>query len=101
MGASLDEIVADYMKSYENYYGVKPGDDKYDLIAEGNVKEMLRAMAGLEKGADLAGVDLQKAAETYLTPSSARPWPPASTATWGPTSPAWPWPPPALRWATS
>ena len=67
MGASLDEIVADYMKSYENYYGVKPGDDKYDLIAEGNVKEMLRAMAGLEKGADLTGVDLQKAAETYLT----------------------------------
>ncbi len=67
MGASVEEIVADYMKSYENYYGVKAGDDKYDLIAEGNVKEMLRAMAGLDKGADLTGVDLAKAAETYLT----------------------------------
>ena len=28
---------------------------------------MLRAVAGLEKGADLTEVDLAKAAETYLT----------------------------------
>lgn len=69
MGASLDEIVADYMLSYENYYHLDPVDDaeKYDMIAEKNVKEMLRAVAGLEKGAPLEGVDLQAAAEAYLT----------------------------------
>ena len=69
MGADLDEIVADYMKSYENYYHLDPeaDKDKYDLIADGNVMEMLRSIAGLEKGADLTGVDLAKAAEDYLT----------------------------------
>ena len=36
------------------------------LIAEKNVKEMLRAVAGLGVGASLENVDLQAAAETYL-----------------------------------
>lgn len=69
MGASLDEIVADYMQSYVNYYHLDPvaDKDKYDLIAGGNVMEMLRSVAGLEKGADLADVDLAAAAEAYLT----------------------------------
>lgn len=67
MGASLDEIVADYMESYVNYYHIAATDSKYDLIAQGNVMEMLRAVAGLDKGADLSQTDLAKAAETYLT----------------------------------
>ena len=66
MGWSEEQIVADYMLSYENYYGIEPGTDKYDLIAEKNVKEMLRAVAGLGVGASLENVDLQAAAETYL-----------------------------------
>ena len=66
MGAGEDEIVADYMLSYVNYYGVEPGTEKYDMIAEKNVKEMLRFVAGLEKDADLAGADLRQAAENYL-----------------------------------
>ena len=69
MGAKLEDIVADYMTSYVNYYHIDPvaDKDKYDLIAEGNVMEMLRAVAGLEKGADLSKTDLAKAAESYLT----------------------------------
>ena len=69
MGASLEEIVTDYMQSYVNYYHLDPvaDKDKYDLIAGGNVMEMLRSVAGLEKGADLTGVDLAAAAEAYLT----------------------------------
>ena len=67
MGASLDEIVADYMASYSNYYGITAADSKYGLIAQGNVMEMLRTVAGLDKGADLSKTDLAKAAETYLT----------------------------------
>ena len=66
MGRAEDEIVADYMVSYANYYGIEEGTEKYDMIAEKNVKEMLRAVAGLEKGASLEGVDLQSAAEAYL-----------------------------------
>lgn len=67
MGRSKDEIVADYMLSYTNYYGIEAGTEKYDMIVEKNIKEMLRSVAGLETGASLDGVDLQFAAEAYLT----------------------------------
>ena len=69
MGASEEEIVADYMTSYTNYYHLDPVADaeKTDMIAEKNVREMLRAVAGLEKGASLADVNLADAAENYLT----------------------------------
>ena len=66
MGASLEEIQTDYMQSYLNYYGVEKGSEKYNLIRDAHINAMLRAIAGLEKGADLADVDLQKAAETYI-----------------------------------
>ncbi|HIY21554.1 MAG TPA: S-layer homology domain-containing protein [Candidatus Flavonifractor merdigallinarum] len=66
MGATQEEIVADYMVSYENYYHVEKGSEQYQLISEVAVG-MLRDIAGLEKGADLTGVDLQKAAVDYLT----------------------------------
>ena len=66
MGASLDEIVADYMVSYENYYHVEKDSEQYKLISEVAVG-MVRDLAGLEKDADLSDVDLIKAAEGYLT----------------------------------
>ncbi len=37
------------------------------MIADKNVMEMLRTVAGLEKGAALDEVDLSAAAETWLT----------------------------------
>ena len=69
MGAPVEEIVADYMLSYVNYYHMDPvaEAEKYSMIAEKNVMEMLRTVAGLEKGASLEGVDLAQAAEAYLT----------------------------------
>lgn len=33
MGAAPDAIVDDYMLSYENYYGVKKGEERYSLIS--------------------------------------------------------------------
>lgn len=33
-GCSMDEIVADYMTSYENYYGVEEGTERYDAISQ-------------------------------------------------------------------
>ena len=65
MGATQEEIVADYMVSYENYYHVQKGSEQYKLIAQ-VAEGMLRDMAGLEKDADLSKVDLSKAAEDYL-----------------------------------
>ena len=67
MDWSESEIVADYMTSYTNYYGIEAGTEKYNMIAEKNVKEMMRSVAGLETGAALEGVDWKAAAEAYLT----------------------------------
>jgi protein tyrosine/serine phosphatase len=69
MGASVEEIVADYMTSYVNYYGIDPvaEADKYNMIAEKNVMDMLRTVCGLAKDASLEGVDLAAAAQKYLT----------------------------------
>ena len=68
MGAELNDIVTDYMISYVNYYHLDPQSeaDKYSMIAEKNVMEMLRTVAGLESGASLEGVDLAAAAENYV-----------------------------------
>ena len=65
-GAPADAIVTDYMLSYENYYGIRPGTDKYDMIAQKNVVEMMCSVCGLEKGASLDGVDLAAGARSYL-----------------------------------
>jgi len=68
MGATKEEIIADYMTSYTNYYGIDPvaDADKYNMIAEKNVVDMLRTVAGLAKDASFEGVDLAAAAENYL-----------------------------------
>jgi protein tyrosine/serine phosphatase len=67
MGASLDEVVADYMTTYENYYKVEKGSEQYISIAESNISASLTTVVcGLEKGSDITEVDLAKAAENYL-----------------------------------
>ncbi len=66
MGGTQEEIVADYMLSYENYYHVEKGSEQYELISQVAVG-MLEDLAGLEEDADLSGVDLQQAAVDYLT----------------------------------
>jgi len=66
IGWDEEQIVADYMLTYSNYYGIEPGTKKYNMIAEKNVKEMLCFIAGTEIDASLDGFDLQAAAEDYL-----------------------------------
>lgn len=67
MGASLDEIVDDYMVTYENYYGVEKGSEQYQRIAESNiVTSMTTIICGKEKGTDISKEDLSKAVSNYL-----------------------------------
>lgn len=63
MGASEDEVVADYMVSYYNYYGIAPGNEKYKSIADSNIRKSLVKAFGVE---DLSGADLAACVETYL-----------------------------------
>ncbi|MBE5792561.1 MAG: hypothetical protein E7322_10450 [Clostridiales bacterium] len=68
MGATQEEIIADYMMSYENYYGVDAVEEteKYNMIVEKNAIEMLKVIAGVEDAAALETADLSKGAESYL-----------------------------------
>ena len=66
-GASYEEIVADYMLTYDNYYGITEKTDakKYQIIKEKNLDEMLGVITG-GKADDFASADLAAFAETYL-----------------------------------
>lgn len=63
MGASADEVIADYMVSYYNYFGVEPDSDKYRAIVEGNIVRSLEDTFGVD---DLKTADLAAEAAAYL-----------------------------------
>ena len=63
MGANYEEVLADYMVTYDNYYGIKPGTDKYQAIADSNIVKSLKLAFGVD---DLTAVNLAAEAEEYL-----------------------------------
>ena len=63
MGAAYDEVVADYMTTYYNYYGVTAEDPRYAAIANGNIAKSLCRAFGV---ADLQSADLAAEAAEYL-----------------------------------
>jgi hypothetical protein len=65
MGASADEVVNDYMITYYNFYGIKPGTDQYKQIAESNIEAVLAKTFGIKSIYD-DGVDLRSCSEKYL-----------------------------------
>lgn len=65
-GFTADEIIDDYMISYRNYYGLEPGTEQYQRIAEKNIVEEMLFVAGLDKAADLGSIEWRAAAERYL-----------------------------------
>lgn len=56
-------MIGDYMVTYDNFYGVKPGTTAYDALAESNIRLTLRTAFGVET---LEGADLKACAEAYL-----------------------------------
>lgn len=64
MGATYDEVIEDYMKTYTNYYGVEKGTAKYDAIANANIIKTLQSAFGVS---DLKSADLAKEAAEYIT----------------------------------
>lgn len=66
-GASINDIVTDYMLSFENYYNVKRDSEQYNAIAKSNIiASMTTIICGLEKGSSLEGINLAAATEKYL-----------------------------------
>lgn len=62
MGASFEEVRDDYITTFFNYYGVRPGDKSYPGIEMNIISQMRRAF-GTE---DPEHIDLGEAARGYL-----------------------------------
>ena len=62
MGAAEEEIIDDYMKSYENYFKVTKDSKQYEYI-KNDVITMMESIAG---GKDLSVEKLTKGAEDIL-----------------------------------
>ena len=63
MGASEEEVVADYMETYINYYGLEKGTEKYDAVVNSNIVKALATAFGVE---DIYAADLAAEAEAFV-----------------------------------
>ncbi len=63
MGANYDEVIDDYMKTYENYYKVEKGTEKYNAISQSNIVKTLEAAFGVT---NLQSANLQEGAISYI-----------------------------------
>ena len=66
-GATLDEIINDYMLTFYNYYGITKEQEpkRYQAVLDVNLLEMLRHVTG-ESVDKLGQIDLEVAATSYL-----------------------------------
>jgi len=63
MGASSDEIVKDYMISFYNYFGIKPGSAEYEFVADNEIRPFLASIFGVKT---IENINLPAAATRYL-----------------------------------
>lgn len=63
MGASEEEVIADYMVTFYNYFGVTPEDELYNVIAQDNIVSQLKRAFEVES---LSDVNLSQEAEEYI-----------------------------------
>ena len=64
MGATLDEVIDDYMETYCNYYGVEEGSEQYDAIVRNN---LIKVLAATLKVDDVYKADLAAEARAFFT----------------------------------
>ena len=63
MSSSYQDIVDDYMLTYDNYYGIDINDSRYEIIKKRNVDSMLNFISD---GNDYKNTDLSNYAKNYL-----------------------------------
>lgn len=63
MGASAEEITADYLVSFYNYFGIRPHTREYDFVAHNEIRSSLAAAFAVK---DISTANLAAAAERYL-----------------------------------
>ena len=65
MGASLDEVVSDYLVSFTNYFGIQKGSREYDFVAKNEILRFLAEAFGVTP-ADMPRINLADAGERYF-----------------------------------
>jgi len=65
MGASVQEVMEDYMTTYENYYGIEKDSESYDIIAGSNMKKTLEAVFDVND-IEAPDVNLAYEAKAYM-----------------------------------
>ena len=63
MGATMKEVIDDYMVTYYNYYGVLEGTEKYNAVVNNNLIKVLNTTF---KVSDVYKADLAAEAEAFL-----------------------------------
>ena len=68
MGATLDEIISDYMISFYNYYGIDKEHEpqRYQAVLDVNLMEMLLHVSGAESVEKLEQINLETTVTAYL-----------------------------------
>ena len=68
MGATLQEVIDDYMLSFYNYYEIDKENDpeRYETVLNTNLFTMLYHVTGTETIEELAQTDLESAVTNYL-----------------------------------
>ena len=65
-GATYEELIDDYFITYHNYYGIEKGTNKYDVIKELHIDEMIRFVFDYGKETVLLGANYYSKANNYL-----------------------------------
>ncbi len=67
-GASYQEIVDDYMITYDNYFEITKEKDpeKYNVLKERNLDRMIKFVCGDDDSVDITTADLKAYAESFL-----------------------------------
>ena len=67
-GASYDEMLDDYMISYDNYYGINKQTDKdrYDAVVDAKFNDIALCIGGQPVDGKLDGLDYKAGARKYL-----------------------------------
>ncbi len=65
MGASLQEVKSDYLVSFRNYFGIRPGSREYEYVAENEIERFLAQAFGVPSEA-MNRINLSDAAERYF-----------------------------------
>lgn len=65
-GADYDELIDDYFITYHNYYGIEKGTEKYNVIKEMHIDEMIRFVFDFHKTTNLLTANYHSRVNDYL-----------------------------------